>query len=68
MKKQTTKQARILDVPDEVYVAPLGICYYPEATKTAKVKIPYEEAVERGYKPSRQYIKFLEQLANKQNQ
>lgn len=65
---QKVDKVQVLNVPDEVYVSTTGVCYYPEATKAATIKISYEDAVKKGYKPSKQYFRFLEQLANEQSE
>lgn len=52
----------ILDVPDYVYVSGSGKTYHPKPTKMATAKIKLEDAEAKGFKPSRAYKKFVENL------
>lgn len=42
-----------------VYVSSTGNCYHPKPTIRAKTKITLQEAEDRGFKPSRAYLEYL---------
>ena len=56
----------ILDVPDFVWVSKKGKLYYPKKSVMANVEMALETAHTKGYKPSKAYTKFVEQLAKEQ--
>ena len=58
----------ILDVPDDVYVANGGKVYYPEKTGKATLKRNINDVDAKGYKPSKAYQKFVEELYKKQQE
>ena len=72
MKKESIKlgklieNCQVIDVPDYVYVSSTGKYYYPKSTTKAKIKMNLQAAEDKGIKPSKSYLKFLEDLANKQ--
>lgn len=66
--KELPENVQVIDVPDDVYVSSTGRYYYPEPTTKAKVKIELTKAKEKGYKPSKAYIKFLVKCANQQKE
>lgn len=57
---------QVIDVPDDVYVSSTGKYYYPKPTTKAKIKMPLEKADEKGIRPSKAYMKFIEKLAKEE--
>lgn len=66
--EELPENVQMIDVPDDVYVSSTGKCYYPEPSTKASVKINLNTAEEKGYKPSKAYLKFLEKLADEQKE
>ncbi len=64
--EELPENIQVIDVPDDVYVSSTGKYYYPEPTTKAKVKMDLQTAEDKGIKPSKTYLKFLEKLAEKQ--
>lgn len=60
------ENCQVIEVPDDVYVSSTGKYYYLEPTTKAKVKMPLEEAEEKGLKPSKIYSKFLEKISKEE--
>ena len=53
-------------IPDDVYVSSTGKFYYPKPITKAKIKIDLQTAEDKGIKPSKLYLKFLEKIAKEQ--
>jgi hypothetical protein len=53
-------------IKKDVYVSSTGKYYYPKPITKAKIKMNLETAKEKGFKPSKSYLKFLEKLAKEQ--
>lgn len=66
--EELPENIQVLEVPDDVYVSSKGKYYYPEPTAKAKVKMDLQEAEEKGIKPSKVYLKFLEKLAKEEEE
>lgn len=64
--EELPESCQVIDVPDDVYISSTGKYYYPEPTTKAKVKMDLQEAEDKGIKPSKSYLKFLEKIAKKQ--
>jgi hypothetical protein len=64
--EELPENCQVLEVPDDVYVSNNGKYYYPKPTIKAKIKRSLEEAEAHGIKPSKVYLKFLEELAEKE--
>lgn len=64
--EELPENCQVIEVPDDVYVSSTGKYYYPEPTTKAKVKMDLQEAEDKGIKPSKSYLKFLEKLSKEQ--
>ena len=64
--EELPENCQVIDVPDDVYVSSTGKYYYPEPTTKAKIKMDLQTAEDKGIKPSKSYLKFLEKLSEEQ--
>ena len=64
--EELPENCQVIDVPDDVYVSSTGKYYYPNPTTKAKIKMDLQTAEDKGIKPSKTYLKFLEKLAKEQ--
>ena len=64
--EELPENCQVIEVPDNVYVSSTGKYYYPSLTSKAKIKIDLQEAEDKGIKPSKVYLRFLEKLAKEQ--
>jgi hypothetical protein len=64
--EELPENCQVIEVPDDVYVSSTGKYYYPEPTTKAKIKMDLQEAEDKGIKPSKAYLKFLERIAEKE--
>lgn len=64
--EELPENCQVIEVPDDVYVSSTGKYYYPEPTTKAKIKMDLQEAEDKGIKPSKAYLKFLEKIAEKE--
>ena len=64
--EELPENCQVIEVPDDVYVSSTGKYYYSEPTTKAKIKMDLQEAEDKGIKPSKSYLKFLEKLSEEQ--
>lgn len=64
--EELPENCQVIEVPDDVYVSSTGKYYYPKPTTKAKIKMDLQEAEDKGIKPSKVYLKFLEKMAEKE--
>jgi hypothetical protein len=64
--EELPENCQVIEVPDDVYVSSTGKYYYPEPTTKAKIKMDLQTAEDKGIKPSKSYLKFLEKLSEEQ--
>jgi hypothetical protein len=64
--EELPENCQVIEVPDDVYVSSTGKYYYPEPTTKAKIKMDLQIAEDKGIKPSKSYLKFLEKLSEEQ--
>jgi hypothetical protein len=64
--EELPENCQVINVPDDVYVSSTGKYYYPEPTTKAKIKMDLQTAEDKGIKPSKSYLKFLEKLSEEQ--
>ena len=65
--EELPENCQVIEVPDDVYVSSTGKYYYPAPTTKAKVKMDLQTAEDKGIKPSKSYLKFLEKLAKEED-
>lgn len=64
--EELPENCQVIEVPDDVYVSSTGKYYYLEPTTKAKIKMDLQTAEDKGIKPSKSYLKFLEKLSEEQ--